>query len=397
MKIPIPSFRFQIIFIVLFLVINSALFFRNYFLDSFQSYSSITDSLMVSEKINSVYHQYYDSLKEGDRSEFKKDIENLLVTQQQAKLARDYFEDDLALSSKFIFVFLTLSVLILFLLSFNLISTPLKKLQNATEKLGKGDLDIHISESPFSPLNHLIQSFNSMISELKASRRQLIEAEKESAWRGMARIMAHEIKNPLTPIKLSLERMETNYYSSSTKFNEVFKKTTAVIHEEINNLFTLAKEFSEFARLPKANIELISLNYHLKEIISPYLEKHKINADFTDKNPDIMADKTQFKQIIVNILQNAIHASNDKSEIIIRTECLDQNAVKIVIRDHGSGISKENLNNIFEPYFTNKEKGTGLGLAIVKRIVEQHNGKIEVQSQINHGTTFSLFFNRVIL
>lgn len=397
MKIPIPSFRFQIIFIVLFLVINSALFFRNYFLDSFQSYSSITDSLMVSEKINSVYHQYYDSLKEGDRSEFKKDIENLLVTQQQAKLARDYFEDDLALSSKFIFVFLTLSVLILFLLSFNLISTPLKKLQNATEKLGKGDLDIHISESPFSPLNHLIQSFNSMISELKASRRQLIEAEKESAWRGMARIMAHEIKNPLTPIKLSLERMETNYYSSSTKFNEVFKKTTAVIHEEINNLFTLAKEFSEFARLPKANIELISLNYHLKEIISPYLEKHKINADFTDKNPNIMADKTQFKQIIVNILQNAIHASNDKSEIIIRTECLDQNAVKIVIRDHGSGISKENLNNIFEPYFTNKEKGTGLGLAIVKRIVEQHNGKIEVQSQINHGTTFSLFFNRVIL
>lgn len=395
MKIPLLSFRLQIIFVVLFLVINSALFFRNYFLDSFQSYSSTTDSLMVSEKINSVYNRYYDSIDNGDKSDFKKDIEELMVTQQQAKLTRKYFKDELALSSKFIFVFLTLSVLILFLLSFNLITTPLKKLQSATEKLGKGDMDIRIKESPFSPLNHLIQSFNSMTTELKASREKLIEAEKESAWRGMARIMAHEIKNPLTPIKLSLERMETKFYSDSTQFDQVFKKTTAVIHEEINNLHSLAKEFSEFARLPQANIEKIDLNFHLKEILIPYTDSHNITLALTEKNPDIMVDKNQFKQVIVNILQNAIHASKSEDEIEVSTEFERPETIAIRIRDHGSGISKENLDQIFEPYYTNKEKGTGLGLAIVKRIVEQHDGKIEVESQMNKGTIFSLYFKRV--
>ena len=394
MRIPVPSFRLQIIFVLLFLVINSALFFRNYFLDSFQTYSSTTDSLMVSEKINVVYNRYYDSVDEEDRSGFKTDIEELLVTQQQSKLAREYFKDELALSSIFIFVFLTLSVLLLFLLSFNLITNPLKKLQSATEKLGKGDMDIHIKESPFSPLNHLIKSFNSMTSELKASREKLIEAEKESAWRGMARIMAHEIKNPLTPIKLSLERMETKFYSASTQFDQVFKKTTAVIHEEINNLHSLAKEFSEFARLPQANIEKIDLNYHLKEIMIPYTDSHNISLVLTEKNPNIMADKNQFKQVIVNIIQNAIHASKSEDEIEVITEYEDIETVVIRIKDHGSGISEEKLNHIFEPYFTDKEKGTGLGLAIVKRIVEQHDGKIEVESQIDQGTTFSLYFKR---
>ncbi|MCH7613602.1 MAG: GHKL domain-containing protein [Candidatus Marinimicrobia bacterium] len=349
---------------------------------------------MVSEKINVVYNRYYDSVDEEDRSGFKTDIEELLVTQQQSKLAREYFKDELALSSIFIFVFLTLSVLLLFLLSFNLITNPLKKLQSATEKLGKGDMDIHIKESPFSPLNHLIKSFNSMTSELKASREKLIEAEKESAWRGMARIMAHEIKNPLTPIKLSLERMETKFYSASTQFDQVFKKTTAVIHEEINNLHSLAKEFSEFARLPQANIEKIDLNYHLKEIMLPYTDSHNISLVLTEKNPNIMADKNQFKQVIVNIIQNAIHASKSEDEIEVITEYEDTKTVVIRIKDHGSGISEEKLNHIFEPYFTDKEKGTGLGLAIVKRIVEQHDGKIEVESQIDQGTTFSLYFKR---
>jgi len=395
MKIPVPSFRLQIIFVVLFLVINSALFFRNYFLDSFQTYSSTTDSLMVSEKINGMYDRYYDSIEEEYKSAFKTDIEDLLITQRQGKLVREYFKNELALSSIFIFVFLTISVLVLFLFSFNLITNPLKKLQSATEKLGKGDMDIHIKESPFSPLNHLIQSFNSMTSELKASRERLIEAEKESAWRGMARIMAHEIKNPLTPIKLSLERLETKFYSASSTFDQVFKKTTAVIHEEINNLRSLAKEFSEFARLPQANVEKMDLNFHLREIMVPYDDSHNISLVLTEKNPDIMADKNQFKQMIVNIIQNALHASKSDDEIEVITEYEEPETIAIRIRDHGSGISTENLNNIFEPYYTNKEKGTGLGLAIVKRIVEQHDGKIEVSSQIDVGTTFSIYFKRV--
>ncbi|HDY75046.1 MAG TPA: GHKL domain-containing protein, partial [Candidatus Marinimicrobia bacterium] len=165
--------------------------------------------------------------------------------------------------------------------------------------------------------------------------------------------------------------------------------------EEINNLHSLAKEFSEFARLPQANVEKIDLNFHLKEILVPYIDSHNITLALTEKNPDIMADKNQFKQVIVNIIQNAIHASKSEDEIEIVTEFDDPETIAIRIRDHGLGISKENLNHIFEPYFTNKEKGTGLGLAIVKRIVEQHDGKIEVESHIDQGTTFSLYFKEV--
>ncbi|MBT3591052.1 MAG: GHKL domain-containing protein [Candidatus Marinimicrobia bacterium] len=392
MKFPLPSFRLQIVFIVLFLVINSALFFRNYFLESFQTYSSTTDSLEINEKINHVYTRYNESIFEKDRSDFKSEIEDLLITQQQTKLTRDYFKDELALSSIFIFIFITTSVLVLFIFSFNLISKPIKNLQDAAEKLGRGEMDIQIKENPFSPLNHLIQSFNSMILELNTSREKLIEAEKDSAWRGMARIMAHEIKNPLTPIKLSLERMETKFYSASTNFHEVFQKTTAVIHEEINNLHTLAKEFSEFARLPKAHVETIDLNFHLKEILSPYGENHTISIVLSKESPTILADKNQFKQLIVNIIQNAIHASQNENKIEVSTHENDLGEIAILIRDYGLGIAEENLKNIFEPYFTDKKKGTGLGLAIVKKIMLQHDGRIQVESQLNKGTTFSLYF-----
>lgn len=393
MKIPIPSFRIQIVLLVLFLVTNSALFFRYYFLDSFQTYASTTDSLKISTKINKLYEGYYNSIMEENKVGFKKEIEALLATQKQTKFARNYFKEELAISSLFIFFFLTISVLILFIFSFNLISTPIKKLKKATERLQCGDWDIQIKESPFSPLNHLIISFNEMTAELEANREKLINAEKESVWRGMAKIMAHEIKNPLTPIKLSLERMEAKFYSSTEPFNPIFKKTTSIIHEEINNLHLLAKAFSEFAKLPDTHFENMNVNENLKEILIPYINTNQITSHFSSLNPTIQVDKIQFKQIIVNLIQNAIHASKKEEKIEIITELNPLSDITIVrIRDFGKGISEDNLSYIFDPYFTDKEKGTGLGLAIVKRMMIQHDGEIKVESQLGLGTTFSLFF-----
>jgi nitrogen fixation/metabolism regulation signal transduction histidine kinase len=166
MRIPIPSFRTQIVLLVLFLVVNSALFLRNYFLDSFQSYSNQVDALKIDEKVNQVYQKYQGKLDQQSKSEFKADIEAILVTESQKTLAQKLFRNEIRLYSAFIFIFITIFVLLLFFISFYLITKPLQRLQSATVRLSKGDLSTEVQESRFSPLNDLIQSFNTMTKEL---------------------------------------------------------------------------------------------------------------------------------------------------------------------------------------------------------------------------------------
>ncbi|MCK4904038.1 MAG: HAMP domain-containing protein, partial [Candidatus Marinimicrobia bacterium] len=134
-----------------------------------------------------------------------------MSTENQKAIARRVFINEIELYSKFIFFFLTVSVIILFFISFYFITRPLKRLQDATLQLAQGNLTVSVKESKFSPLNDLIISFNTMSQELESNRKKIIQAEKDAAWRDMARILAHEIKNPLTPIRLSLERLEIKY------------------------------------------------------------------------------------------------------------------------------------------------------------------------------------------
>jgi len=391
MKFRLPSFRTQIILLVILLIVTSVLFFRDFFIISFQSFSEISETLSTNEKSRKLYEDYNLQLDEVNREQFRKDIEEIMSTENQKTIARRVFINEIELYSKFIFFFLTVSVITLFLISFYFITRPLKRLQDATLQLTQGNLAVSIKESKFSPLNDLIISFNKMSQELESNRKILIQAEKDAAWRDMARILAHEIKNPLTPIRLSLERLEMKYALKSKDLDEVFSNVTAVIHEEINNLQTFASEFSKFAKLPEAVMKHYNVNKQIAEICTPYQTELKIDLKLEEKLPLLFADKIQVKQVLENLIQNSINAAKDDFIIKINTDFTDS-IINILIQDNGYGIDTKDINEIFKPYFTKSFGGTGLGLAIVKRIIESHGGSITVESQVDIGTTFNLSF-----
>jgi len=391
MRFRLPSFRTQIILLVVLLIVTSVLFFREFFINSFHSFSDKTESLSTNEKSRKIYEDYNSQIDEINREQFRKDIEDIMSTENQKAIARRVFINEIELYSKFIFFFLTAIVIILFLVSFYFITRPLKRLQDATVQLAQGDLTVTVKESKFSPLNDLIVSFNNMSHELLSNRNKLIQAEKDAAWRDMARILAHEIKNPLTPIRLSLERLEMKYDAKSKDLDDVFSNVTKVIHEEINNLQQFASEFSKFARLPEAVMKHYDLNKQLKDICKPYQSEIKIDLKLDEKLPAIFADRIQIKQVLENLIQNSINASKSNFIIKIDTIYTDSN-ISISIQDNGKGIEANDINEIFNPYFTKSSGGTGLGLAIVKRIIEYHNGSINVESKINVETIFNLSF-----
>lgn len=391
MRLWLPSFRSQIIILVLFLLFNSVFFLRNYFLDSFESFSKAVESLNSEQDFNRLYQTYESRLEPREREQFKQDVEVMAATQQQNSIARDIFRKEIALYSKFIFVFLTLAVVIFFFFSFSLITRPLNRLQAATDELSKGNWSIQVQPSPFSPLNDLIVSFNSMIRELESNRNKLIQAEKESAWRDLARIMAHEIKNPLTPMRLSLERLERKYFQKSTDLDMVFKNAVAVIQEEINHLQQFATEFSQFAKLPKAQPVDYDLNSQLTEIVEPYEDQAEIKLHFQEDELSFRGDKAQLKQVFTNLIQNAIQSAEETPVIQISTRRLERE-IQVKVADNGAGIPEADQQKIFNPYFTKRVKGTGLGLSVVKRIVEGHGGSIKVSSSKGAGTRFSLYF-----
>ncbi len=391
MKFRLPSFRIQIIILVILLIVTSVLFFRNFFILSFQSFSETSETLSINDKSRKLYEDYNLQLNEVNRDQYRKDIEEIMSTENQKAIARRVFINEIELYSKFIFFFLIVSVVILFLVSFYFITRPLKRLQDATLQLAQGNLAVSIKESKFSPLNDLIISFNKMSQELESNRKILIQAEKDAAWRDMARILAHEIKNPLTPIRLSLERLEMKYAIKSKDLDTVFSNVTTVIHEEIDNLQTFASEFSKFAKLPEAVMKHYNVNKQIAEICTPYQTEFKIDLKLEEKLPLLFADKIQVKQILENLIQNSINAAKNNFVLKISTDFIDS-IINISIRDNGNGIEANDINEIFKPYFTKSRGGTGLGLAIVKRIIESHGGSINVESHVDVGTTFKLSF-----
>ncbi len=391
MRFRLPSFRSQIILLVVLLIVTSVLFFREYFINSFQSFSDTSETLSINEKSRKLYEGYNFQIDKINREQFRRDIEEIMSTENQKAIARRVFINEIELYSKFIFFFLIVIVIILFLVSFYFITRPLKRLQDATLQLAQGDLAVIVKESRFSPLNDLIVSFNNMSHELLSNRKKLIQAEKDAAWRDMARILAHEIKNPLTPIRLSLERLEIKYASKSKDLDDVFSNVTKVIHEEIDNLQTFASEFSKFARLPEAVMKHYNINQQIEEICTPYQTELRIDLKLYEKLPSIFADKIQIKQVLENLIQNSINATKDNFIIKINTNFTDSN-ISISIQDNGHGIETKDISEIFNPYFTKSRGGTGLGLAIVRRIIENHGGSINVASKIGVGTTFNLSF-----
>jgi two-component system nitrogen regulation sensor histidine kinase NtrY len=285
-----------------------------------------------------------------------------------------------------------LAILTAFYLS-DLLIQPIANLEDATRRIAEGDFSFRILSRSREDLGHLVESFNGMIAELERSRNQLRQSERVSAWKDIAQRLAHEIKNPLTPIKLSAERLRRRFESGAENFAEVLDGSVKTITREVDHLSGLLTEFRDFARLPFPQPRMVNL----KLIIEDVLDIHKgsdmaVQLEDIGDDTQIYVDPDQFRQVLGNLVKNAGEAmEGGRGELRFQSRILSASGKRfqrISIQDNGSGISPEAQSEIFNPYFTTKAEGTGLGLAIVQRIIQDHNGDIRVESEPGNGCRF---------
>ncbi|OQY16745.1 MAG: PAS domain-containing sensor histidine kinase [Desulfobacteraceae bacterium 4572_35.1] len=222
---------------------------------------------------------------------------------------------------------------------------------------------------------------------------QLQKAQRMEAWREVARRIAHEIKNPLTPVQLSAQRLRRRYLKRFSKGDNVFDECTNMIINQVEDLKNLVNEFSNFARMPASNPTLQDLNAIISETLFLYQEGHRnviFKFDTETRIIPLKLDKEQFKRVIINLLDNAVHAVEQikgQGEITLSTKVMSQlDMVTLTISDNGCGINEADKPRLFEPYFSTKSSGTGLGLAIVSTIISDHNGYIRVKDNEPQGT-----------
>lgn len=389
MKLRMPSYRVQIMLLVIGVVMIAAFMMREVFLTNMAAYQEQVNDLSGGEELRTLYREYAAGMDSTAHDHFSRQIENIMIGLHKIELAGEFYSRDIRWYTMGLVLFMIFMAVVIFLMAFGMITRPLARLTSATEALRQGDFSVQIKEFRYSPLNDLIVAFNTMIKELVDRGEKLIEAEKQVIWREMARAMAHEIKNPLTPIRLSAQRLEAKYYADSPDLPEVLEKSLGIINEEVNNLQSLVTSFSGFAKMPEARLETYNLNHQIEEIIAQYSDSATIDMILDDRLETIHADQLQIKQVLVNLVQNAIQACTGDPHLTIRTETGDSQC-RIQIIDSGPGIPENHLRKIFEPYFTTKKKGTGLGLAICRRIIRQHGGDIKVYSTLNEGSTFTI-------
>jgi len=287
---------------------------------------------------------------------------------------------------------LLISVVIAYFISGH-VTRPLQIIRDSISKIRIGKINEKIEWTRDDEIGQLVAEYNRMINELAISAELLARSERESAWREMAKQVAHEIKNPLTPMRLNVQYLQRAWQDRVGDWDERLNKFTKTMVEQIDSLSIIASQFSDFAQMPLANNDMINLSEFLFEI--PEIYKGSSNVSISvkvetfDQPMVIYADRSQLQRVFTNLINNAIQAypklSVAKVEIISR---LEKKYCIIELRDFGEGISEELKKNIFQPYFTTKTAGMGLGLALVKSIVESFNGHISFESVKGVGTTF---------
>jgi two-component system nitrogen regulation sensor histidine kinase NtrY len=219
----------------------------------------------------------------------------------------------------------------------------------------------------------------------------LSRSERESAWREMAKQIAHEIKNPLTPMRLSVQHLLRSWKDNKENFDEYLEKVTRTLIEQIDNLSFIASEFSNFAKMPKAFNEEINIVEKIRSTLTLFANTENVDFIFEHESEHIMvyADKEQLSRVFINLLKNAIQAIPDARQGKVGISLvLNGKMVRVSITDNGKGIPEELQNKLFTPSFTTKSSGMGLGLSIVKNIIESFGGNITFKTKVNHGTTF---------
>lgn len=272
------------------------------------------------------------------------------------------------------------------------LSRPIGELARGARRVARGDFDAMVPAQRADELGELARSFNAMTEDLRASRERLVQAERVAAWREMARRLAHELKNPIFPIQVSLDTLARALERDPESFGELFRASSGTIRQELLALRRIVDEFSEFARMPRPQLRPTDLN----SVVEQALELHRsragavhVETDLAPGLPPVSADPDLLGRALSNLVANAYEAMPGGGTLRVRTRRRD-GQVGVEVEDTGPGLSDEQRTRLFTPYFTTKKGGTGLGLAIVQGIVSDHGGRVEVRSTAGLGTTFSL-------
>jgi nitrogen fixation/metabolism regulation signal transduction histidine kinase len=272
---------------------------------------------------------------------------------------------------------------------------PFLGLEDATRRVAQGDYSYRLLSREKDDFSFLSDSFNSMVKKLEVSRRETLQTEKVSAWQDIAQRLAHEIRNPLTPIRLYAQRVLVRLDDDEIP-QEVIRKGMNRILVEVDNLNSLLTEFREFARQKPPAMEDLNLRKFLYSIVEVLEESNPgvvFHMDDLQENLYIHADQGQIRQVFQNLISNALQAIDGDGVIILRADLVKKGYsvyCRIQVSDSGPGIPDEMQDKVFNPYFTTREDGTGLGLSIVERIIHDHKGRIWVESVPGEGTTFYL-------
>jgi two-component system, NtrC family, nitrogen regulation sensor histidine kinase NtrY len=273
------------------------------------------------------------------------------------------------------------------------INRPVKKLAQAATEIGHGNWDVRVESRSKDEIGKLAAAFNQMTEELIAQRERLVQTERVAAWRELARRLAHELKNPLFPLQITVENLLRARENTPDEFDEVFQESTKTLLAEIANLKTIIGRFSDFSRMPAPELQATDLDALVRSVVQLFQGQltsgpKKIEPVLhLESLPPVSADPVLIRRVMENLVLNAIDAMPNGGKLTFRTMRDDHSAI-FEIADTGTGLTPEECDRIFTPYYTSKQHGTGLGLAIAQSVVSDHHGRISVSSRKNQGTTF---------
>jgi nitrogen fixation/metabolism regulation signal transduction histidine kinase len=316
-------------------------------------------------------------------------IIKLEFTQDNLEQEKELEEFLSRLSVVYFFMFLIAIVLAYFLSSY--ITRSIKTISDKMHKtrLNKRNEKVILGTAS-SEITTLVEAYNNMIDELEESAVKLAQSEREQAWREMAKQVAHEIKNPLTPMRLSVQSFERKFNPEDPEIKEKLKEYSETLIQQIDVMSSIASAFSDFAKMPKQKKEEIEIIAVVKMALDIFNEEYISYAPSVDKLHAHL-DKTQLIRIVTNLIKNAIQAVQEKENPKIDVRVLDINGdIKIEVTDNGKGIKEDVKHLVFEPKFTTKSSGMGLGLPMIKNIIEAYEGSIDFSSTEGKGTVFTV-------
>jgi signal transduction histidine kinase len=280
------------------------------------------------------------------------------------------------------------------------VTQPIERLAQAAREVAAGNWDAHVEVTSRDEIGQLAESFNSMTHQLVEQRDRVVQAERVAAWRELARRLAHELKNPLFPLQITVENLLRS--RSSAEFDEVFRESTTTLLAELGNLKAIVGRFSDFSKMPQPQLQPVNVNDIIRQVLKLHEAQLRVgqghgsetratqvaveldeSLDTVDADPDLL------HRALSNLVLNALDAMPEGGTITVRTSATPEH-LRIEVSDTGSGLTREECGRLFTPYYTTKRHGTGLGLAIVQSVVSDHGGSITVDSTPGKGTTFRI-------